>query len=275
MSVAPMCVVQNIQGKSKRNPNWAKLSQIQQSPAKDNQGKSLDLLVRIKPYQGLARTPQGVFSFACPVRPHGLARIEPPLRRGALLFSMSASFNCARSAALSFLECIMAQIPKICKENVEKSPKRPEFRAFGDAVARPRLRRPTAAPAGRDTTVKTGLHRFPSPIGLALAHRAFARVLFRRIHSPCSSSSYVMRSSLALAKRRLFAPALQTAPRCCGPARLSSLEHDCILCFFAIAARRKNARKTEKGAEALASPCRTAAAFKFKRCGAPHLGVGK
>jgi hypothetical protein len=36
--------VQYIQGKSKPNPNWAKLSQIQQNPAKDNQGKSLDFL---------------------------------------------------------------------------------------------------------------------------------------------------------------------------------------------------------------------------------------
>jgi len=60
---------------------------------------------------------------------------------------MSASFNSARSAALSFLEGIMAQIPRICKENVENMQKCPEFRAFGDAVARPRLRDPTAAPA--------------------------------------------------------------------------------------------------------------------------------
>jgi hypothetical protein len=43
---------------------------------------------------------------------------------------MSASFNCARSAALSFLEGIMTQIPVIRKENVEKTPKRPEFLAF-------------------------------------------------------------------------------------------------------------------------------------------------
>src|SRR5271169_531286 len=98
----------NIQGKSKPNPNWAKLSQIQPSPAKDNQGRSLDFLVRIEPYQGLARTPQGVFSFACPVRPQGLARAGPPLRPGALLLSMPASFNRARSAALSFLESMMA-----------------------------------------------------------------------------------------------------------------------------------------------------------------------
>src|SRR5271155_4522271 len=97
----------NIQGKSKRNPNWAKLSQIQPSPAKPNQGKSLDSLVRNEPYQGLARTPQGVFSFACPVRPHPLARVEPPFGRRVFLFSMSASFNRVRSAALSFLEGIM------------------------------------------------------------------------------------------------------------------------------------------------------------------------
>src|SRR5271170_6862522 len=113
--------MQNIQGKSKRNPNWAKLSQIQPSPAKSNQGRSLDFLVRIQPYQGLARTPQGVFSFACPVRPHRLARVGPPLRPGAFLFSMPASFNHVRSAALSFLEFIMAQVPRICKEYVEKT----------------------------------------------------------------------------------------------------------------------------------------------------------
>src|SRR5271154_3374354 len=105
----------NIQGKSKRNPNWAKLSQIQPSPAKPNQGKSLDFLVRIEPYQGLARTPQGVFSFAGPVRRHRLARVGPPLRAGTLVCSMSASFNCTRSAALSFLEGIMTQVAKICK----------------------------------------------------------------------------------------------------------------------------------------------------------------
>src|SRR5271169_5429227 len=97
----------NIQGKSKRNPNWAKLSQIQPSPAKPNQGKSLDSLVRNEPYQGLARTPQGVFSLACPVRPQGLARVEPPPRRRVSLCPMSASFNHAPSAALSFLERIM------------------------------------------------------------------------------------------------------------------------------------------------------------------------
>src|SRR5271163_473073 len=112
----------NIQGKSKRNPNWAKLSQIQPSPAKPNQGRSLDFLVRIEPYQGLARTPQGVFSFACPVRPHRLARVELPLWAGALVFFMSASFNCARSAALPFSGDIMAHILRICKQNVEKSP---------------------------------------------------------------------------------------------------------------------------------------------------------
>ena len=43
-------------------------------------------LVRIESYQGLARTPQGVFSFARPVRPHRLARVEPPLRRGPSWF---------------------------------------------------------------------------------------------------------------------------------------------------------------------------------------------
>jgi hypothetical protein len=108
--------VQYIQGKSKPNPNWAKLSQIQQNPAKDNQGKSLDFLVRIEPYQGLARTPPAVFSFARPVRAHRLARVGPPRRPGALLFFLFASFNCARSAASPFSEGIVTQISKICKE---------------------------------------------------------------------------------------------------------------------------------------------------------------
>jgi hypothetical protein len=126
-------------------PNPSKSSQARPKPIK---GKAWILLVRIEPYQGLARTPQGVFSFASPVRPHRLARVGPPLRPGAFLFSMSTSLNFARSAALTFLERIMTQIWKICKENGDKSPKPPEFRAFGDAVARPRLRHPTAAPAG-------------------------------------------------------------------------------------------------------------------------------
>jgi hypothetical protein len=60
---------------------------------------------------------------------------------------MSASFTRARSAVLSFLEDIMAQIPRIRNENVANMQKRPEFRAFRDALARPRLRPPTAAPA--------------------------------------------------------------------------------------------------------------------------------
>jgi hypothetical protein len=106
------------------------LSQVEQSPAKSNQGKSLDFLVRIEPYQGLVRTPQGVFSFASPARPRRLARVGPPPRPGSFLFSMSASFNCARPAALSFFEDIMTQIYKICKQNVDKSPKRPEFCVF-------------------------------------------------------------------------------------------------------------------------------------------------
>jgi hypothetical protein len=44
---------------------------------------------------------------------------------GAFLFYMSSSFNCARSAVLSFLEGIMALILIICKNNVEKTPKTP------------------------------------------------------------------------------------------------------------------------------------------------------
>jgi hypothetical protein len=37
----------------------------------------------------------------------------------------------------------MAQIPQIFNDNVENMQNRPEFRAFGDAVARPRLLRPS------------------------------------------------------------------------------------------------------------------------------------
>jgi hypothetical protein len=55
---------------------------------------------------------------------------------------MSASLNCARSAASPFLEGIMTQIPRIHKENVKNHAKRPEFRAFKDALARPQLRPP-------------------------------------------------------------------------------------------------------------------------------------
>ena len=43
----------------------------------------------------------------------------------------------------------MPQVPKNCNEYVEKTSKSPEFRAFGDPAARPRLCHPTAAPARR------------------------------------------------------------------------------------------------------------------------------
>jgi hypothetical protein len=43
--------------KTKPNPNLAKSIQIHQNPAKPSLGKSLDFLVRIEPYQRLARTP--------------------------------------------------------------------------------------------------------------------------------------------------------------------------------------------------------------------------
>jgi hypothetical protein len=64
----------------------------------------------------------------------------------------------ACSAALSFLENIMAQFSKKCNDNVENMQKRAELPASGDAVARPRLRRPTAGPAGRAQRV-SGLFR--------------------------------------------------------------------------------------------------------------------
>jgi hypothetical protein len=79
--------------------------------------------------------PRAFFSFARPIRPHGLARVGPALRPGAFLVSMSASFNSARSAALSFLEGIMAQVPGISKIYVEKMQ---NVRNFG------RLARPVA-----------------------------------------------------------------------------------------------------------------------------------
>ena len=62
---------------------------------------------------------------------------------------MSASVNCARSAALSFLEGTIAQIPIICKENVENTPKRPEFRAFGDTLIALAVGPKGAAPSSR------------------------------------------------------------------------------------------------------------------------------
>ena len=81
----------------------------------------MDFLVLIL---GLSRTcadPPRAFFFCLPGSPsYRLARVEPPLRPGAFLCSMSASFNFARSAALSFIEFIMAQIPIICKTYVEE-----------------------------------------------------------------------------------------------------------------------------------------------------------
>jgi hypothetical protein len=112
----------------------SKFSQIEPNPAKPGQSRSKERLgfslsesSLIKDLRG---PPQGVFSFARLLRAHRPTRVEAPLRRGALLFLMPASFDCARSAALSFVGGIMAQILRICKKNVQKSPKRPEFRAF-------------------------------------------------------------------------------------------------------------------------------------------------
>jgi hypothetical protein len=48
-------------GRSQIEPNW---SRIWQSPAKEDQRKSLHFLRRIEPSQGLAPTPQGIFSFS-------------------------------------------------------------------------------------------------------------------------------------------------------------------------------------------------------------------
>jgi hypothetical protein len=50
---------------------------------------------------------------------------------------MFASIDCGRLVAFSFLESTMAQFSTNAMKNVDKSPKRPEFRAFGDAVACP------------------------------------------------------------------------------------------------------------------------------------------
>jgi hypothetical protein len=51
-------------GFAKRNPNFPKSTQIQPSPAKDNQRKSLVFLRRIQAFQRLTPTPRPLFSWA-------------------------------------------------------------------------------------------------------------------------------------------------------------------------------------------------------------------
>ena len=101
-------------------PNLAKSSQAQPNPTK---GKAWISFVQIEPYQGLARTPQGGFSFACPVRPHRLARVGPPHRPGAFLFHMHSSFNRVRLAALSFFEIYYTtdseNLQEVCRETAK------------------------------------------------------------------------------------------------------------------------------------------------------------
>jgi hypothetical protein len=71
----------------------------------------------------------------------------------------------------------MAQIPKICKKNGEKTPKRPEFPAFGDAVAHSWLRHPTAAPAARRYPPKAAK---PSP-NAGMAIRQMPRPILTKV----------------------------------------------------------------------------------------------
>jgi hypothetical protein len=109
--------------------------------------------------------------FPCPNRALSRTCADPP-ERFFFCLSPSPTSPCLRRAAaspgslagfhvclvylrplggLSFLEAVITQIPRIRNENVDNMQKRPEFRAFRDALARPRLRPPTAAPAGPAT----------------------------------------------------------------------------------------------------------------------------
>jgi hypothetical protein len=95
---------------SKFSQICAKSSQIEPNPAKPNLGKSLDFLVGFERYQGLARTPSSVF-----ILPARFTRIASRASRRALLFSMSSSFDCARSAAYQPLQGTMTQNYEKCK----------------------------------------------------------------------------------------------------------------------------------------------------------------
>ena len=178
------------QGKSKPNPNLAKLSQIQPSRAKSNQGKSLDFLGRIEPYQRLARTPCGVFSFSSsiparfvpipPKRPMAGAPVSRKILRrpssrqfvpGIVSSITPASFAAVRSASRP-PKSSMAQFRRICKEKSKKPRNGPEFLAIGDAIAdrvcrgqRPRLQ----------TAATERLTLFRAPISRAPARRPAIR----------------------------------------------------------------------------------------------------
>jgi hypothetical protein len=73
----------------------------------------------------LARRPLRTFFLS----PASFARIGSRASGGSLPFSMSVSFNYAR-LALFFLRGIMTHILGTFKRNVDRAPKRPEFRAF-------------------------------------------------------------------------------------------------------------------------------------------------
>ena len=178
------------QGKSKPNPNLAKLSQIQPSRAKSNQGKSLDFLGRIEPYQRLARTPLWRFFFLLlhsrPLRPNppetphgrrsGLAQnppapIESPIRPGNCLVDHACLVR-RRKIGVSSSKEQYGTVSRICKEKSKKPRNGPEFLAIGDAIAdrvcrgqRPRLQ----------TAATERLTLFRAPISRAPARRPAIR----------------------------------------------------------------------------------------------------
>ena len=113
---------------SQAGPSRAKPDQRQ---SKKNARFSLDFLRGIGIFNGLRRPLRRVFYFACPVSP-----ASPRARRAAASAGSLACFPCLpRLTAPARRPChssegIMAQILKICKRNVEKTPKRPEFGAY-------------------------------------------------------------------------------------------------------------------------------------------------
>jgi hypothetical protein len=119
--------------KSKRNPNYAKLGKIEPNPAKPGQRESRRLTLISLSESSLIKDLRGPPRVFFPL-PRRLARMPGARRIVASVGSLAISHICIVKLrpleGLAFLEFIMTQIQKICKEYVDKSPKHPEFRAF-------------------------------------------------------------------------------------------------------------------------------------------------
>jgi hypothetical protein len=114
----------------------SKFSQIYPNPSKSSQAQPREKLGFPCPNRALSKTcadPRAFILLLARSARIASAASNHRAGGGVFLFSMSVSFNNFRAAALFFLECIMAQIPTIRKDNVNKALKGPEFRAFGDA----------------------------------------------------------------------------------------------------------------------------------------------